>query len=71
MPIYWPMSTSPLEVSDWDWNESYVEMSGTIGLDVSIEITFKPESKEEPMLEVREASNQKNTLATLATDLNS
>lgn len=50
----------PLEVSDWDWNESYVEVSGTIGLDVSIEITFKPESKEEPMLEVREASTRKN-----------
>jgi hypothetical protein len=51
----------PLEVTDWDWNEHYAEVTGTITLSLSIEIMFNPKSKRITSFEVREARNRPET----------
>jgi hypothetical protein len=52
---------SPVHVSDWNWNESYAEVSGTVTLDVSIELTVNPTKRPKLIgLEVVSARNQEN-----------
>lgn len=49
---------SPVQVSDWNWNESYAEVSGTPTLEVSIQLTFDPKNPDEVNLEVTSAHNE-------------